>query len=592
MRKRSLIHRLSFRSSGKPRGWLRAILLQDQVLGIPRATTRRLLFTQSGQVRSQYRNWYSRFEASPDNAVLFEYAQFLRAQLAVGTNARARTLCVVTTPHTAYLAEAIASALADTRLIVSAVTEMPRHFAHDLYVVVAPQMFDTMPPPERTIIYQVEQVRASRWVDFGYLARLRNSLAVLDYSTDNITALIERGMVLKQLYYVPIQPTSQPDAAQTRDIDVLFYGATGGSDRRDRYLNALSKWLNIRVENNLFGSQIKALLDRTKVVVNVHFYENAVLETTRISEALSHGAHVVSETAIDQSSRSDFAAYVDFVAVGDVDAFIARVEASLAAWSAPQHAPRRGDVNSTAFLLLRAMHGIGVLSFDEFTAATQHVDLPGQYVVLGLPEQAERAASARAHLLDGAGVFPGLRHVDGWRGCAQSYKYLASKAISKGLPQLLIYEDDAVFAPDIGARLSGALAYLDSLAGDWDVFSGLLSDLDSEATISAVVRFQDQEFIHLNSVIGMVFGIYNHTALNLLSKFEYAGNDMAKHTIDRFIEAQNLRCVTTLPPLANHSHALESTLWLIHNDMLTTMITKSIARLEAKRHVFLTGKST
>ncbi len=590
MRNPSLLQRICFRSSGKPRGWLRALLLQDQVLGIPRAAPRRLLFSESGQVHPQYRAWYSRFEASPDNAVLFEYTQFLRSQLAAGSTARAQTLCVVTTPHTIYLAEAIARALVDTRLQVSATTEMPSTFTHDLYIVVAPQMFDTMPPPDRTIIYQVEQVRASRWVDFNYLARLRNSLAVLDYATDNISALIERGIVLKQLYYVPIQPISNADQAQARDIDVLFYGATGGSPRRDAYLQALSKRLNIRIETNLFGAQIKSLLDRTKIVVNIHFYENAVLETTWISEALSHGAHVISETAVDQADRGDFSAQVDFVATGDVAAFVTRVEASLAAWRAPKQLLRRDDVGSSGFLLLRALHGIGVLSFDELTSATQHIDLPGQHVMLGLPEQTQRAASAQAHLLQDTGAFPGLRHVDGWRGCAQSYKYLASKAISKGLPQLLIYEDDAIFEPDAAARLIVVKDYLKHCGKDWDVFSGLLSDLDPAAEISDVVQFQDQEFIHLNSVIGMVFGLYNRAALDLLAGFEFVGNDMTKHTIDRYIEAQNLRCITTLPPLANHNPALDSTLWLVANDSLTTMIEKSIARLDAKRLAFLAAR--
>ena len=585
--KRSFLNRISFHPNGKPRGWLRAVLLSDETLGTPRTLTRRLLFKKSGKVRAQYRTWYRRYEVSPENAVLFEYTQFLRAQLSDGRNAIAKTLCVVTTPHTIYIAEAIKSALSATRLTVSSVTEMPKNFAHDLYIVVAPQMFQVLPPRERTIVYQVEQVRASPWVDTDYLERIRTCLAVLDYSTDNINALIERGLLLKQLFYVPIQPIVRADKKKTRDVDVLFYGATGGSARRDAYLKALSKQVNVRIENKLFGDEIAALLDRTKVVVNIHYYDNAVLETTRLSEALSHGAHVVSEEAVNQADHDDLAAHVDFVPCGEIEAFVEQVRRSFASWTAPKRLPPREDVGSSGFLLLRALHGLGVLSFQEFCAATARTELPGQHVMLGLPEQASRSASAQAHLLEGAGAFPGLRHPDGWRGCALSYKYIASKAVSMGRPQLLIYEDDAVFEADIQTRLASTLKYLDSLAGRWDVFSGLLSDLSEHSKISVIDHFEDQEFIHLDSVIGMVFGIYNRSALDLLAAFEFLGNDTAKHTIDRYLEAEKLRCVTTLPPLATHSPDVESTLWLNHNDAVADTIAKSLARLAEKRKHFV-----
>ena len=63
-----------------------------------------------------------------------------------------------------------------------------------------------LPPPGKLIVVQMEQVRASRWVDEAYMARMHASLAVLDYSRDNIAALTERGLPFKQMYFVPIRP--------------------------------------------------------------------------------------------------------------------------------------------------------------------------------------------------------------------------------------------------------------------------------------------------------------------------------------------------------------------------------------------------
>jgi ubiquinone/menaquinone biosynthesis C-methylase UbiE len=580
---RSRLNKMGFHSSGRPRGWLRFVLLRDQKLGTPRPLTSRILFKKNGEVRPIFRDWYRGYEISPENAELYSYTQMLREQKNLD---KAKTLCVVCTPHTIFIAEAVAQALAGTRLDVTYVTEMPRDFTHDLYVVIAAQMFDRMPPLERCFLFQMEQVRASRWVDAVYLERLRTCLGVIDYAFDNITALIERGLLLKQLFYVPIQPCAKPKALTAqRDIDVLFYGAQG-SPRRDRYLAALSKRVKVRVETNLFGDEMADLLSRAKVVVNIHYYENALLETTRLSEALSYGAFVVSEQSSDLADQTDFDDLVDFVASDDVDAFVRQVETRLQQWDSAQIVKPREDVGSMKFMLLRALHGCGVLSFAEFAQATQNTELPSDRLILGLPEETTRRRSAQENRLPGFAVFPGLRHVDGWKGCAQSYKYMTSKAEAAGLPRVTICEDDAVFAPGTAQRLAVIAEYLEQQSPAWDVFSGLLSDLHNDAEISAVVTYDGEKFVHLNSVIGMVFGIYNRSAIETLAGFEFAGEDTRYHTIDRYFESTKPRCITTLPPIAMQSIDFESTLWLAHNRSMTDMISESLVLLEKKTNDF------
>ncbi len=587
--KRSQFSKLGFHASGKPRGWLRFLLLRDRKIGTPRRPAIRLLFKRNGKVRPVFRDWYGRYDISPENEVLYNYAQMLRDQLAQGDLAKAKTVCLVSTQHTAFIAEAVSMALAETRLQVSHVTEMPRDFIHDLYIVIAAQMFDCMPPPERCFLFQMEQVRASRWVDTAYLERMRPCLGILDYAFDNITALIERGLPLKQLFYVPIQPIAMPKVlSQKRDIDVLFYGAQG-SARRDRYLAALSKRVNIRVENNLFGAHMADLISRAKVVVNIHYFENALLETTRLSEALSHGAFVVSEQSADQAHQTDFDGLVDFVAPNDVESFVRQVEKRLQEWTCPPVVRPREDVGSMKFLLLRALHGCGVLSFEEFSKATETTDLPSDSLVLGLPEEAPRRLSAQQNRLPGFAAFPALRHVDGWKGCAQSYKYMASKAKNADIPQLKICEDDAVFAPGTAKRLAVIAEYLDQQNSSWDVFSGILTDLSEDAKISAVIPYDSEKFVHLNSVIGMVFGIYNRSAIETLATFEFGGADTRYHTIDRYLESKKPRCITTVPAIAMQGNDFESTLWPAHNKDMTNMISASLSRLEKKVKAFNDG---
>jgi GR25 family glycosyltransferase involved in LPS biosynthesis len=581
-----LWHRLAFHKSGKPRGWLRKIMLKDKLLGTPRPIGRRLLFKGNGTVRPVFAAWYALYDGNPENAHVQNYAEFLRGVIASGRLADAQTVHIVTTRHTEYVGAAIGHALRNTRLQVTRGTVMPAQFDHDLYIVVAPQMFTVLPPAEKAMMVQMEQVRASQWATSGYVARLRDSLAVLDYAIDNIDALIERGLPRKQLYFVPMRPFSRPDAGAKRDIDLLFYGDTS-SERRQRYLAALQAKYPLTVVKEVFGDAMRATLDRAKLVVNIHFYEDALLETTRISEALTHGARVVSETATDQGDNAAFASLVDFVPRDDIGAFVARVGQVLADWREPLRLPEAEDFGGMEFHILRALHGIGVLSESELHAATAAMPLPSNRLILSLPEHLTRYHAAAAQRLPGAVPFHGLRNIDGWKGCAASYKFLAAKALAQGPAPLTIYEDDAVFDADAVARLAVIEDYLSAHPDAWDVFSGLLSDLSADARISRIDPVAEDEFIHLDRVIGMVFGIYNRSALKMLSEFTVQGESVSRHAVDRYLEALRPRCITTLRPLAGHNAEVNSSLWATTNAHSAKMIDDSVIRLQALRDGFV-----
>lgn len=579
----SKLMRLAFHRDGRPRGWLRKLVLKDRKLGLPRESTKRILLKKDGRVRPCFQKWYSRYDASPELHSNLEYTDFLREILRSGTVARAETLHIVTTPHTKIIAQLIQEALKHSRFKFSSSTVMPDKFEHDLYVVVAPQMFALMPPANKTIIFQMEQVRASSWATNEYLGRLSNSLAVIDYSSDNIAALHERSLPSKQLYYVPIRPLQlQPEKNEMeRDIDVLFYGSIA-AERRGRYLNALSEKFNIRVESNLFGDDLQNLLKRTKVVANIHYYEGALLETTRLSEALSFGARVVSEESVDQVDRADFADLVDFVPVGDIQSYLAQVQKALDDWDGPATVHKDTDFSGMTYHLTRVLNGIGAISLEEVFDLCRDLRMPSARTVLALPEQTERYNFAKRNLLPDAWLFNGLRDIDGWKGCARSYKFLASQALRQDFSNLMIYEDDAGFQVEVRERLQVVEQYL-SQSSDWDVFSGLLSDLSDDAVVTKVANFGGEEFLHLNSVIGMVFGIYNRSALEMLARFEIVGNDTQKHTIDRYLEALCPKCITTLPPIASHSEHLISTLWPVDNSATIGMISRSLEKLDSKR---------
>jgi len=120
----------------------------------------------------------------------------------------------------------------------------------------------------------------------------------------NIEYLQNLTLLNKQLFFLPISSFEGYqafliqqgvwDGSQSNTCDVLFYGDPN-SERRQDYLYALQERFSVKTINEIFGNDLYRALSSAKVIVNIHYYENALLETTRIYECLSLGLHVVSE---------------------------------------------------------------------------------------------------------------------------------------------------------------------------------------------------------------------------------------------------------------------------------------------------------
>jgi len=85
---------------------------------------------------------------------------------------------------------------------------------------------------------------------------------------------------------------------QERDIDILFLGAKSSS-REHIHQSLLLKYPTKRI---VFDYEYKhmnptAILQRSKYVLNIPYYENSRLETHRINKALACGCKILSTTS-------------------------------------------------------------------------------------------------------------------------------------------------------------------------------------------------------------------------------------------------------------------------------------------------------
>jgi len=100
--------------------------------------------------------------------------------------------------------------------------------------------------------------------------------------------------------------------AAPEDIDVLFVGSL--NERRIAVLKQLAeRGINVEARFNVYGADRDAFVARSKIILNIHYYESRVFEIVRVSYLLANKKCVVSETGSDPAYENQFRDAVAFV---------------------------------------------------------------------------------------------------------------------------------------------------------------------------------------------------------------------------------------------------------------------------------------
>lgn len=500
-------------------------------------------------------------------------------------------IAILTTPHCTYVAEEIAAALRQIGVKSQIIYKMPEAGYDDVpHFVICPQMFERL--PGFYVSFQMEQSVSSRWFTKDYLNQLENSFAIFDYSLANIAKLENMGLHTRQMYHVPIGYLENYGAVPETgpaEYDVIFYGDIQNARRRE-FIAELSNVCKVKVINDLFGPPLHAELARARLVVNIHYYAGALLETTRLWECLSLDKLVISERSTDMDQHGDLVDLVDFVDVDDVAGMVERVRYWLSNEELRQQRLQRNkkalrtmsnqfDTHFYRFLL-----ATDNITFDEFwSLAGRRMELGGDKVCLNLPEHVRRARSFDRDNHFGFVRFVGLRHSHGWIGCAMSYKLMLMLARQQGMSSVTICEDDVEFPKDFELRWKTVSEQLAAESEKWDVFSGLLADLHADAKILSTYERDGIRFAVTDRLISTVFNVYNANTFDVIASWDESNRDASTNTIDRYLErSASIRVLTSLPFLVGHKEELYSTLWGFQNTQYADLIEASSKLLASK----------
>lgn len=251
---------------------------------------------------------------------------------------------ILTSVHTRYVALALQTRLkyhgASSKIFFSYTNDIDANF----FIAISPQIFPQLPPPTKRIIFQMEQSTSTRWFTKRYLEDISNSRGVIDYSIENIKKLKELGIDGNRIHYLPIgsNSNSSRQTSAIKEFDFVFYGDYYSSDRRQNFIKALQEKYSVLILQDVFEEELYRAISRAKAVINLHYYENPLLETTRICECLSLGMPVLSEATSDSHYYPEFNSAVKYFEEHSVDDLMIKAKWFL------DHLPSQASIRNAA----------------------------------------------------------------------------------------------------------------------------------------------------------------------------------------------------------------------------------------------------
>ena len=498
---------------------------------------------------------------------------------------------IMTPGHAIFIAKLIERRLNKHGWSVEVFTSSPAEFDCSAYIVICPQVFERLPPGEKRISFQMEQSVSSRWFTDKYIKILANSLAVLEYSLINLEFLEKKKISYPHVHYLPIGASStygEHVYVDEKLYEVVFYGDSKSSRRRQTMLDALQKYFNVHVVNNPFGDDMIRVLKQSKVIVNIHYYENSLLEMPRIQECLSLGLKVVSESSQDQDDYPELDGAVRYFQQNSIEEMVEAVRQALKESNAPIENSVAHSEKKFSFMFDRFLIAIGFLSASHINDMDIPISSDADTFGLSLPETINRRRVFESGKPTNCVNFDGLRRRPGWIGCGLSYSALAKHALKHGLKSITVMEDDVILPPDYADGLNIIQSYLKGKGNDWDIFSGIIASLHPEVDVLNVEEYSGKMFVTINKMTSTVFNIYSESAMHMLCRWNPEDAVAATNTIDRYLESQEkLRVIVMLPFFVGHREEVNSTLWGFQNTQYCEMILDSEKLLLRKVDDFL-----
>ena len=204
-----------------------------------------------------------------------------------------------------YLSNVLKYILEKEKYIVN-ITEKINLENKNLYIILFSHLVKVY--PKNYIIYNLEQKDISKFIDKKYELSIIHSKKSWDYSNVNINKF--HNYIQKKISYFRLPCIDYNLILESNNIfknnlisnielsnfDVLFYGIM--NEKRKKILrvieNNINKKYKMQIISNIYGYYLFKFIKKAKIVLNISYYENALLECYRINEIQSCKKLVIS----------------------------------------------------------------------------------------------------------------------------------------------------------------------------------------------------------------------------------------------------------------------------------------------------------
>jgi len=411
--------------------------------------------------------------------------------------------------------------------------------------------------PNVYIWYQVEQTKSM----YFNISALQNSTIIWDYSIKNYNNY--KQLPLNNVYYMPLpfyyNISTEAIDNDSYQYDIFFYGAH--NHRRSNILNLLKAKYNIKIGFSVFGDERDNYIKSSKIIINLHYYDEAVVETARFNEVLKFNKLIISETSSSHTYDyynvnlyKDLVVFIDNINddLSNIDQLYAALDNYLNNQYIYDNKIQYIKTNKyklmdqSEYFIKRNLLGV-----IEFTNVKIDYELKQDIIYfLHLPETPIRYdlfmnQPNYNNIVNKIEGYPAIKYNPGWKGRAFSYMNLIYNAQRCNLKQITICEDDCCFNYDFDIKYNIILEFLEKL-NRWDLFVGVVESLPEDITVSNVYYYKNKTFIEINKMTSTVFNIYNNTCFNEILKWDVHSKDISG-TIDEYIKTCNFKIIVPFP---------------------------------------------
>lgn len=180
-------------------------------------------------------------------------------------------------------------------------------------------------PKGKYIIYQLEQ-HTNNELNNHYLDIKKdlknlylNSFLSFDYCTQNINVLQKVLKLEPRLLPVPFSLKENNWKYYSRirkHYDIVFIGLM--NRRRRKILDFLNRFFTIAIpRRTIYGTELIKFVARGRVLLNLHYYEDAILERVRLHEMIKIGIPIISEkpNPLDKDSIKEYSDSIKFIEI-------------------------------------------------------------------------------------------------------------------------------------------------------------------------------------------------------------------------------------------------------------------------------------